>query len=292
MLTKNKIKLRLKQPVQPVPTCLFNLLDVYLLDEVISYLLPVDIINFSKCYPHQFLRNRSDHIQQIWKTHPEYCEICLKRDGKIAKWLDLRLCDECCELPSYKLICKTTIKKQYCLTDKEITKLNTYSVRNPYYRHAPEMILVRLYDVYEYLCQKHNCNVAQLTVILDSIHQNREKRKHTMSLKREESKNNRKILLEKALNEYQLVIRDDSKLCHGYIDGTIKDWTIPQIVNRMCQMRYLYDYCNFDEIYEKVWRNIREYEHYVDSQEVFDTAEHKVLKTCGGYPSVFPWMLK
>lgn len=54
-----------------------------------------------------------------------------------------------------------------------------------------------------------------------------------------------------SLNKYKLQLREDSKLCQGYIDGTIKDWTIDQIVERMCQMRFLYEYCDMDDAYQE-----------------------------------------
>lgn len=69
-----------------------------------------------------------------------------------------------------------------------------------------------------------------------------EKRLSTKNVKINMRRNN----LIDALQEYKLELRDDSKLCHGYINGTIKTHTIPQIVERMCQMKFLYEYCDFD----------------------------------------------
>lgn len=275
---------------QKLPNCLFNSLDVYLLRKLMSYLLPADLVSFSKYYPHNALVNKVSENQQIIKKNPKICEVCMEEDGKIFKIFGMRLCDQCRELPAYTLICKTTAKKQYHLTDKEISGLVTYSVANPHFRSASEMILIKLRDVLEFLCQKYNCDLSQAMVLLANNGQKREQKKQKMAQTREINRNQRKSELVDAMNQYHLVIRSDSKLCEGYIDGTIKNWTLPQIVERMCQMKYLYEHTNFSDEYDSVRKDMYYYGDYPSSEEIFDTAEHNILSKCGGYPKIYPWM--
>ena len=76
----------------------------------------------------------------------------------------------------------------------------------------------------------------------------------------------------------------DSKLCEGYIDGTIKDWTVEKIAERMCQMKYLFDYAGME--YQK-----EEFENgYFPDMTVFEQAEDSALRKIGGYPKKWPWL--
>lgn len=60
----------------------------------------------------------------------------------------------------------------------------------------------------------------------------------------------------------------------------------------MCQMKYLYDYCNFQKYYEKAKRNQQKtFEAgYFPDTPIFDDAEYLALKHYGGYPTSYPWM--
>jgi len=63
----------------------------------------------------------------------------------------------------------------------------------------------------------------------------------------------------------------------NYIDGTLKNWTLPQTVERMCQMRYLYEYCDFNDYYQKVHDKRHDnfdglYDSY-EEEPTFDVAE-------------------
>jgi len=61
----------------------------------------------------------------------------------------------------------------------------------------------------------------------------------------ENERRERQQQMNNALQEAGLELRSDSKLCQKYIDG--ESVNLADVVKRMCQMRYLYDYCNMNE---------------------------------------------
>lgn len=102
----------------------------------------------------------------------------------------------------------------------------------------------------------------------------------------------RKNKLITKLRQYKLELRNDSKLCQGYISGSIKDWDIDDIVNRMCQIHYLFNYCNMNKYIKQA--NDEQNEEfnagYIPDISVFDQAEMIVLKEIGEYPEIWPWI--
>lgn len=108
--------------------------------------------------------------------------------------------------------------------------------------------------------------------------------------------------LVEALRASGLELRADSKLCTGYINGTIKDWTVKRIVERMCQMKYLYEYANMNQSYQDI-RDAEEEDfefvrdkyprgtEYYPGPRVVVYAEELALQRSGGYPAVWPWLV-
>lgn len=96
----------------------------------------------------------------------------------------------------------------------------------------------------------------------------------------------RKLVLINALGEYQLQLRSDSKLCASYIAGTTT-YTLNQVVERMCEMKYLYEYCSMDKWLRQAERECAA----LHSLGVFDLAEFYALEMAHGYPPVWPWMI-
>lgn len=100
----------------------------------------------------------------------------------------------------------------------------------------------------------------------------------------------RKNNLIEALETHGLKLRKDSKLCEGYIDG-ILDVTIPEIVERMCQMKYLYNYCDMNKIYKETKNEKNKNPYLFCYKSIFDVAERKALmKNNGNYPEQWPWL--
>lgn len=119
----------------------------------------------------------------------------------------------------------------------------------------------------------------------------------------------RKRLLLKALRRMGLELRNDSRLCKGYIEGTIHK-SIPEIVHRMCEVKYLFDYRNMRtrlDQYNKKRRKFRfrdsEYyefslcdpENFLDSEESYPRVDvfaevEKIILREKPYPARWPWM--
>jgi hypothetical protein len=105
------------------------------------------------------------------------------------------------------------------------------------------------------------------------------------------TRNERKYELIMALRCKGLLLRSDSKYCRLYIDHNEGD--IDDIVQRMCEMKFLYDYCNFkNELKIAKQEQIDELNSgYFPDCPVFDQAEMNVLIKIGKYPKVFPWQI-
>ena len=105
--------------------------------------------------------------------------------------------------------------------------------------------------------------------------------------------NKRLILLKKKLKEYDLVLRSDSRLCQKYIENDYINMNIDEVVQRMCQMRFLFDYCNMRKVLEKVGQE--QYEEldagYIPDVPVFEWAEYLILEEINSYPTEWPWIV-
>lgn len=109
-------------------------------------------------------------------------------------------------------------------------------------------------------------------------------------------KTNRKMELIRELAKFRLTLRNDSTLCQEYISGDpefLLEWPLPNIVRRMCEMKYLYDYCNMQQCREQVYQRYRRNREYYDGAIISEEAEELALRKYtknGKYPDVFPWM--
>jgi len=231
------------------------------------------------------------------------CEICNEKTyKKINEAFDKFLCCKCCQLPEYQMICKTMAIKQYFLSEDDLDNLDSFEKVNPR-RKSTKMTLYREIDIRQQACIKHNCfittldeKLVDLTTTSNYKKQQRlmkkELKQNEREMKKEWKQNERQTNLVNALENAGLELRSDSKLCHGYINGNIKDKTIDEIVERMCQVKYLFDYCNFQKILDDVHDSqIEEYNAgYFPDCPVFDEAEGIVLHKIKKYPAIYPWM--
>lgn len=120
---------------------------------------------------------------------------------------------------------------------------------------------------------------------------NSEIKAHNLRTNSKKAKAELKTELETRLNNRGVKFRSDSALCAKYINGKT-DFTLDHIVQRMYEMKYLYEYCDMKSIRAQV------YEDYVNSGYVKDyegtittQAEKIALQTHsnGTYPDKFPW---
>jgi hypothetical protein len=108
-------------------------------------------------------------------------------------------------------------------------------------------------------------------------------------------KEKREMELMRELKNAGLELRNDSVLCKNYINGTEKK-SLKEIVKRMEEMKYLFEYCHMDECKKKAHQQQREELEagYFPDIPVFCQAEMLALNTYsdGKYPKVFPWIKK
>lgn len=102
------------------------------------------------------------------------------------------------------------------------------------------------------------------------------------SERRFEQRRARTMLLTEVLARYQLIIRTDSKLCTKYINGDEDD--LSMIVDKLCQVRYLYDYCEMENELQRVANTT------VSRELIFSTAKNNIVKRIGVYPMNWPWI--
>lgn len=221
------------------------------------------------------------------------CDECGETPARINRIFDKRLCKECRENPEYKLIYKTTAKNKYFLNEKDIEQLECFeTVAYTGYGNRSAVTLIRDYDAMMYFCHKQGIDVSQVEERRELLQERKERKSEKIKATKKEKKNNREKELKKALKKKGVEMRNDSKLCRGYIDGTIKDWSVKEIVKRMCQMKYLYEYANMDRYIAKVERNqMKELKAgYFPDTSVVEEAEMMALKKAGGFPKKWPWL--
>lgn len=114
---------------------------------------------------------------------------------------------------------------------------------------------------------------------------------HNLRTNSKKTKAELKTELETRLNDRGVEFRSDSALCAKYINGNT-DLSLDYIVQRMCEMKYLYENCDMKLIRAQVYMDyinsgyIKDYEGTIATQ-----AEKIALQTHsnGTYPDKFPW---
>jgi hypothetical protein len=233
---------------------------------------------------------------------------CVECNVTRALWdrhRDIHLCKICRETVKYKLMYKTHIKDQYniCMDDYEDYEPIIYDRGSWGLRY-----LYKLSDVHHIFCIHHNIDHNDIDAIetkrqeiIREKAQNKADRKERRAHNQIVNRQKRHDKLVVALAGFGLILRADSKLCNGYINGTIKDQTIKQIVRRMCEMKFLYEYANMSQCYQEIcdaeeddFEFVRDKfsrgTEYYPGPRVVVYAEELALKRIGGYPEVWPWL--
>ena len=217
------------------------------------------------------------------------CEECNNYLGKKNKLLDTYLCDTCKVLDKYIVTTKTNAKKIYLLNDNDLNELKSYEGSSAYG--------IATYYTVENLknkvSSKYNICKDNVKEYLEEMHKEKEIKKEKRKKAKEQKKIQRKEKLIKELSKVKLKLRNDSILCNNYIEGS-SAYNLKEIILRMCQMKYLYDYCHMDKCkdiaYQEQQDEIRA--GYYPDCSVHDQAEDIALKkySKGKYPDVFPWL--
>ncbi len=196
-------------------------------------------------------------------------------------------------MANHDKITMTNAKKIYRLNDTDLQELDLEIKTNPHKRSLA-MYLYNKNDIINVFKQKYDLNSNyDVQQKIKEIEETKKERAEKRLMNSMNAKIMRKNELVERMKQYKLVIRNDSKLCKGYIDGTITEYSVDDIVKRMCQMKYLYDYADIQSAFSKAYEEYNDELNsgYIPDCTVFDNAERIALQKCGGYPSVFPWMV-
>lgn len=102
------------------------------------------------------------------------------------------------------------------------------------------------------------------------------------SIKKENVRIERTILLTDRLNKSGLEYRMDCVLCNNFIFRGSDDYSVEYIINELCKMKYLCEYCHYDDFIEQAKLTGR-----YDRESIKKEALNVYSK--GVYPAIFPW---
>jgi hypothetical protein len=212
--------------------------------------------------------------------------------GIYNKYFDKYICRDCRQTDKYTLVTKTNAKKLYLLIQDELDDLTSFEGKSSY---GPATYHIQA-DLINLSCTKHNTNKENLFDTLEKIIEDKENKKQEKREIKEkknkelQDKRKKKLILE--FGKAGLKFRDDSMLCKKYIHGD-KEYALDYIVERMSQMKYLYEYCHMDECKSIAYNSYQEELHagYFPDCSVSEHAEMIALEkySNGNYPDVYPW---
>ena len=214
------------------------------------------------------------------------CNNCNNYNSKcrLNYLLNIYLCSDCFNLNKYIKISKTKALNTYLLKIDDLQNCKSYLGKTKY----GDTTYYMEDDVINVACNKYNTNVDNIINVINEIKDNKNKIKNDKKKIKTESKKNKLI---NKLHEAGIEFRDESILCHTYIYENSK-YTLDEIVERMCQMKYLYEYCNYNKYKNDAYKQYLEDKKYghVDYR-VSDLAEMNALNahSNGIYPNIFPW---
>lgn len=224
------------------------------------------------------------------------CDGCDEK-GIYNKFFNKYICKNCKELNSnYILITRTNAKKQFLLTNNDLDTIEPFTGKtSSTYGPATYFVKINLIDL---ACIKHDVNSSNLENKILNIITEKNNKKEANRLKKEEK--NKKLEIKRKnkliinLENAGLKLRNDSILCKKYINGD-NDFSLEEIIERMSQMKYLYEYCHMDEC-KSIASNLYCKElnaGYFPDFSITEHAEYLALKkySYGKYPDVYPWQI-
>jgi len=163
------------------------------------------------------------------------CTSCEGKKGKPFKWTKERLCDDCRSLKKYQVITKSEAVSHYRLREEHLDELFCVYTNNRYRRDAPIRLYLRT-QVREMSLRVHGSKEARL----NSIQKSKERSAKAQKT-RQDNMNRRMNELTAALQAQGLTLRNDSRLCQGYINGSVKTHSVEMIVEVMLKHKMLYE---------------------------------------------------
>ena len=225
------------------------------------------------------------------------CKGCHVNKGTDSKIFNIKICKSCRNTDKFRPISMTRSKKEYLLTSDDLSNLQHHDGLSGY---GPTRYY-SLYDVKQCLCKRDNIEYNNINSYVESILEEKKKKRYEKraiaaekkSRKNQIAQDKRKAKLIEALAKYKLKLRGDSVLCEKYINES-KKFIIDEVVQRMCQMKYLYEYCHMNACKQKAYESQREEYNagYIPDMSVSEQGEMIALDkySNGKYPKVFPWM--
>lgn len=172
------------------------------------------------------------------------------------------------------LITKTAAKEAYLLNDKDIAPLQCQLKRSPEYRKT----MMKLYnpaEVQEIAYKKWGSQDK-----IDAERERRLQRREALANRKAAPKLTRRQQLCDELAKYNLVIRNDSKMCAGYIENG--EFGLDLVVETCRKMNWLYNETDYaDELHEWI-QGEYEYKGYCDTRDAADLIQDSVIKKHGG----------
>ena len=232
------------------------------------------------------------------------CRDCGKKTVCTNEFLpDVLICQRCQkEDSSFDTVTKTTAKKEYGLTDKELANIPYRLVDNPHYKCAAPMTLYRVADIKKF----YHENEEAIKIRLLKREERAEKRRIAREAKLERLANERiekRASLVAALGAIGLELREDSRLCKNYENGELSpEWTLDRVVQVCAEMHFLHNYTDYPQRFRQLKKNMWGYTtgaYYWDRrkymteniEELANNLKEVVFKDLGGRPTTWPWLL-
>jgi len=230
------------------------------------------------CYIHEFGTSKL-YVDEVADNNIYYCDDCVPEElrtncQKCDEPLDEHGCLECC---GYDIctVCGICLEECYFHSGHSCTEMYIQEGNRSTIYYCPNCVP---YEIKEEIDREREL-------------EREEDRRWSIQIS-PASQQLRHEELVRALHEAGLELRSDSKLCEKYIRYGTED--LNYVVRRMCQMKYLFDYCNMREMLNHVAREHEETLEagYFPDMGVFEEAEFNVLNSIRGYPIVWPWQSK
>lgn len=274
--------------------------------ELVQYLSVYDIVQLSHIFVCEYNERYLDasflsiHKKSKYKRASSKCAELLSIMDKTCQFCHLnRRTKKYHGIPNDMVMCKLCLPLKPMLVSEDYVQ-NTYWF--PY--DTLSTIPSKYVDGIKYFKLEHIENayipyITKFNNIINSIPQSIPS----------SDKHERKSALVYELGICGLRLRHDSKLCSGFINGTITNMDLQHVVSRMCEMRYLYEYCNMEEMLYNAY--LYKCENGLHNVNIFSLAEDMALRkkqqgvfllgntsdpyTCimvnSNYPKVFPWIM-
>lgn len=253
------------------------LIDKYWKREAIEYLITTSPIG----------------INYYRKIH-KLCMNC-GRHGAELHFPSYILCKKCTKKNEYKLISRESAHIKYGVNDNELLKIKNIVRANYNYNRRPEYPK-KYYLEREVRLMINEPLLAERKLMMPESsfcrnYYSREAREdYDVYGLEDDKKRKRRNELMMALKKYGLTLREDSIICNKYICGNIEK-NIDEIVEKMCTMKYLFEYTDYSNIMRKLMIKKRYTFVAYNNHEFRAIGKKQALEdTDGNWPESWPWL--